>query len=110
MRLRRQEIAAISRVLDAHLKKRSATLYLFGSRTQDQLKGGDIDLLVLAPAATSKDLRAKKHFLLAELKQELGDQRIDLTLADPVKARQDPFLAHTLRTAILLKRWGRLTA
>jgi predicted nucleotidyltransferase len=106
MRLSRQEIAAISRVLGARLKNRSAALYLFGSRTQNQLKGGDIDLLVLAPATVAKDLRAQKHFLLAEFKEELGDQRIDLTLAEPAKARKDPFLARALRTAVLLKRWG----
>jgi predicted nucleotidyltransferase len=107
MRLLRPEIAAITRVLGARLKKGSAALYLFGSRTQDHLKGGDIDLLVLAPAAEIKGLRAEKHFLLAELKEQIGDQRIDLTLAEPAKARQDPFLARALRAAVLLKRWGR---
>ncbi len=106
MRLRRQEIAAIIQVLGAHLKERSAALYLFGSRTQDQLKGGDIDLLVLASSAVVKGLRTGKHFLLAELKKELGDQRIDLTLAEPAKARRDPFLSCALRAAVLLKRWG----
>ncbi len=107
MRLQPQEINAITRVLGACLKDRPATLYLFGSRTQDKLKGGDMDLLVLAPEAVAKCLRARKHFLLAELKEELGDQRIDLTLSEPAKARQDPFLAHALRTAVVLKRWGR---
>jgi len=28
-----------------------------------------------------------------------------LTLAEPAKARQDPFLTQALRAAVLLKRW-----
>ena len=105
MRLPREEIAAIRRVLDAGLKGSSAELYLFGSRTQDYQKGGDIDLLLLAPATVVKNLRSRKHFLLAELKKELGDQRIDLTLAEPAKASQDPFLRRVIRSAVLLQRW-----
>jgi len=57
-------------------------------------------------AQQRQDLRARKHFLLAEIKKELGDQRIDLTLSEPAKARRNPFLARALRTAVLLKRFG----
>ncbi len=105
MRLGAREIEVVAAVLDARIRKRRAKLYLFGSRTQDQRKGGDIDLLVLALPAVIRDLRGEKHFLLAEVKKEIGDQRIDLVLAEASKARQDPFIRRALQTAILLKSW-----
>lgn len=105
MRLNRHELNVFAAVLGSRLKQRQARLYLFGSRTEDRLKGGDIDLLVLAPVEVIKNLRSEKHSLLAEFKKELGEQRIDLTLAEAAKARQDPFLRLALRTAILLKKW-----
>lgn len=105
MRLSRHERKVFAAVLGARVKKREAELYLFGSRTEDRLKGGDIDLLVLAPGEVVKNLRSEKHSLLAEFKKELGEQRIDLTLVEAPKAREDPFIRRALKTAILLKKW-----
>lgn len=53
-----------------------ATVYLFGSRTDNAAKDGDIDLLVLSKRI---DLM-KKLDILARLHQELGEQRIDLVV------------------------------
>jgi hypothetical protein len=75
-------------------------------RAQDHLKGGDIDLLLLAAPAAIRILRSEKHALLAEFKREIGEQRIDLTLAEEPAARRKPFIKLALRTAILLKTWG----
>lgn len=105
MRLKQWEVDALVAVLSARIGERAAQLYLFGSRAHDHLKGGDIDLLLLAPAAAVKSLREEKHFLLAEFKKEIGDQRIDLTLAEASKARRDPFIRHALDKAVLLKSW-----
>jgi predicted nucleotidyltransferase len=58
-----------------------STVYLFGSRTQDELKGGDIDLYVIAENAAS--LKSKLE-LSAKLQLELGEQKIDIIIAsDP---------------------------
>ena len=51
-------------------------VYLFGSRTNDEKRGGDIDLLV-------RSARAKKGFMgriqmASKLKWLLGDQKIDI--------------------------------
>ena len=51
----------------------SAPLRLFGSRLDDQARGGDIDLQIIAPHATFRDEVA----FLAEVEQCL-DERVDL--------------------------------
>lgn len=57
-----------------------AHVWLFGSRVDDQKKGGDIDLYVETDIKdTSLLVDAKLSFLQA-LHQTLGDQKIDLVL------------------------------
>ncbi len=51
-------------------------IYLFGSRINDNMKGGDIDLLI--KTKTDKMTFHNKVVFLAELKKKLGDQKIDL--------------------------------
>jgi len=53
-----------------------AAVYLFGSRVNDVVKGGDIDLLELSKKI---NLTAKLD-ILARLHQQLGDQKIDLVI------------------------------
>lgn len=64
-----------------------ALVSLFGSRTDDSLKGGDIDLLVTLPhpdpASPQKSLT-----LAALLQQRLGDQPIDILVVDPTTPLQ----------------------
>lgn len=53
---------------------------LFGSRTDDDAKGGDIDLYI-EPDIQSPDLIVEaKLNALVELHQALGDQKIDLII------------------------------
>ena len=54
----------------------SAHVYLFGSRVQDNLKGGDIDLLVSTDE--NKMTLKNKVLFLVDLKKQLGDQKIDV--------------------------------
>ena len=53
MRIKEDEI----KVLKESVKERDpdAKIYLFGSRANDQARGGDIDLLVLSESLTFKD-------------------------------------------------------
>ena len=53
-----------------------ASVYLFGSRVDDQAKGGDIDLLVLS---SHIDLMTKLK-IMGRLHELVGDQRIDLVI------------------------------
>jgi len=51
-------------------------IYLFGSRVNDEKKGGDIDLYIDSP--DKKNLVHKKIDFLVKLKKEIGNQKIDV--------------------------------
>ncbi len=57
-------------------------IYLFGSRLDDNAKGGDIDLYIkLQNNPPASQQFEKKLEFLALLKQRIGDQKIDVILA-----------------------------
>ena len=60
-----------------------AKVFLFGSRTDDMAKGGDIDLLILSIIFTTRDLRKLK----IHLEDRLGRQKIDLIWNSKAKSR-----------------------
>jgi len=51
-------------------------IYLFGSRTDDNQKGGDIDLFI--EVKDKNNLFEKKIRFLSQVKKAIGDQRIDV--------------------------------
>ncbi len=53
-----------------------AEIYLYGSRANDEARGGDIDLLVIS---NEIDLMAKLD-ILGEIHRRLGDRRVDLVV------------------------------
>ena len=77
----------------------SARVLLFGSRTDDTRRGGDIDLLIALPEASDSGFRRKIRFL-AGVKSKLGDQHIDVVLADPGDTR--PIVTEATRTGVSL--------
>ncbi len=71
--------------------------YLFGSRTNDELKGGDIDLYIIPEHKNT--LLENRLKLAAILQQQLGEQKIDIIIAtDPNR----PIEQQALATGILL--------
>ena len=64
-----------------------ATVKLFGSRINDDTRGGDIDLLVELPSVTT-ELERKTLQLIARLQLRIGDQPIDVLVLDPSTRRQ----------------------
>ena len=51
-------------------------IYLFGSRVDDEKRGGDIDLYLVVK--DKSNLFRKKLKFLAKIKKELGEQKIDV--------------------------------
>ena len=81
MRLTPHQVAVIRREVAA-LVHAQAEVRLFGSRVQDGLRGGDIDLWVSSPVAVPNRVLLAAQ-LVARLQMTLGDQRIDVRLVDP---------------------------
>jgi predicted nucleotidyltransferase len=81
VRLKPHESEAI-RASVAEVFGTETPVWLFGSRVEDGLRGGDIDLYVETSLSAEDRLR-RRFRLLALLLERLGEQKIDLVLADP---------------------------
>lgn len=78
MRLNSNDIQAIKNVAKAVFGD-AATIWLFGSRTDDNKKGGDIDLLIQCNLSISRvELYQLKIEFLVKLKKIIDDQKIDV--------------------------------
>lgn len=64
-----------------------ANVKLFGSRVNDDARGGDIDLLIELPSVTT-EVERKTMQLTARLQMRIGDQPIDVLVLDPSTPRQ----------------------
>lgn len=60
-----------------------AEVRLFGSRTDDSRKGGDIDLLVDTRLTDPALIARAHHRFLAQLYARLGEQKIDVLIDYP---------------------------
>ncbi len=76
MRLTPKQISSIKTNFKNFFKE--GEIYLFGSRIDDNQKGGDIDLYISTP--DKDNLSYKKIQFLAYLKREIGEQKIDVVL------------------------------
>jgi len=76
VRLKSNEVVVIKRVITQF--DSDADIYLYGSRVDDDKKGGDIDILVLSKNISFLDKLKIKVTLYAEL----GEQKIDLLIAE----------------------------
>ena len=93
MRLTAQEVSGIR---SAILKEDpQARIFLFGSRTRDDGRGGDVDILCLSRVV---DRTARRRMRVGLLKA-LGDQKIDLVLTPD---DQSPFVRLILPEAVSL--------
>lgn len=82
MRITPQEAAAIRRITTEVAGAR-AKVSLFGSRTRDDLRGGDIDLLIELPEATNDKLAVPVR-TGASLQLAIGERKIDVVVTDPL--------------------------
>lgn len=79
-----------------------ASLHLFGSRTDDSKRGGDVDLYVSGVAYGVKEMLTAKVSFLVKAKQKLGERRIDLIFAPPPGQAPQPIQQIAKETGIVL--------
>jgi uncharacterized protein len=89
MRLSEFQIEAIKRLAKHHFGQ-DASVFLFGSRTDDLKKGGDIDLFVQNGNEAALTVEAKIHFL-TELKKQIGDRKIDVVFDNDITRQKKNF-------------------
>lgn len=95
MRLQSKEVQIIIQVAK-EIYGEGVKVYLFGSRLNDEKRGGDIDLLVRTEGET-KNVLARIR-MIARLKRLLGDQKIDV-IGDH---EDSPVVYEALKKGILL--------
>lgn len=83
MRLSVAERDAIRSAVQKHFGA-NARVRLFGSRTDNEKRGGDIDLLVeYDPDGAELNVDRARIATIAEIQRRIGDQKVDL-VASPV--------------------------
>jgi predicted nucleotidyltransferase len=93
MRLKKTEIESIKRIVAKH--DPSAKIYLYGSRIDNDKKGGDIDLLIISNKITS----TLKRKIRLELYEDIGEQKIDIIISENIIK---PFVKIAYNEGVLL--------
>jgi predicted nucleotidyltransferase len=78
-------------------------VWLFGSRVNDQAKGGDIDLYIEPQTQKSSDLISAKLQFLRELHKKIGYQKIDVVLRRVDSTVDLPVYRIAKQTGVLLQ-------
>ncbi len=99
MRITPQEAAAIRQVT-LEVAGEHARVSLFGSRTRDDLRGGDIDLLIELPEPTADKLAVSLR-TGAKIQIAIGVRKIDVLVTDP-DSEETPLIRAARREGIAL--------
>ncbi len=84
MRLSQPQISAILKAKESFFP--NSKIYLFGSRIDDTRTGGDIDLYILFENRIADGMKKRISFLVM-LKSLIGDQKVDVVLANKSQNR-----------------------
>lgn len=99
MRLNEFEIKSIKHLAQLHFGN-DVQVILFGSRTSDKKRGGDIDLFIRKQSGEKPDVRSKLNFI-TDLIFKIGEQKIDVVL-DNHALHNTEFLRTIINTGISL--------
>jgi len=99
MRLTQEQIDAI-RISANEVFGSGVQVWLFGSRVDEQRRGGDIDLLVRPAQSGIKPSLASKIRFLGKLEKRLGERKVDVIVEVPEDSRPIVQIAH--ETGVLL--------
>ena len=94
MRLSQEQTSQFHFVIKSYWKQTPYKLYLYGSRTRDELKGGDIDLLIITSREGLDIFNKYELELLVQMKKQpaIGQRRIDFKAATESDLQTEPFL------------------
>lgn len=79
-----------------------AAVRLFGSRTDDSKRGGDIDLLINTSLADPDAVARAEIAFKVQVQRALGEQRIDVLVDYPGRRVRPPIFAIAEQTGIRL--------
>ena len=110
MRLKKEDIAGIVEAFEIFFKRydlslKKGQLYLYGSRVDDSKKGGDIDLLLVVPKNIRGQVQQKAYQILTLIHEKIGEQKVDILIADQNSRNKDPFFKVISDHMLLLKEW-----
>lgn len=99
-RLTAHQVAAIKSAVAATLGEVSYQIWLFGSRADITLRGGDIDLFIETETDVANRAKAMSQ-IYAKIILAIGDRKIDILLKDK-RAAETPIFTIARQTGILL--------
>jgi predicted nucleotidyltransferase len=97
MRISPQERASIRQATE-EVAGFGARALLYGSRVHDELRGGDIDLLVELPSP-AQDALGLSLRIAARIQRKIGLRKIDVLIADPATP-ESPWLRQARQDAV----------
>ncbi len=100
MRITENEISVI-KILAQKTFGKGTLVFLFGSRIDDDKKGGDIDLFITNKEKSKLTISSKIEFL-AELKLLIGEQKIDVVLDNTFTRQKKQFYRTVIQQAVEL--------
>ena len=105
MRVTLDQIQNIHEVLRFFFRQTPYRLYLYGSRVQDHLKGGDFDLLILTDNEGLKVFREHELDILVQVKKKphICQRKIDLKAVTEEDLEQKPFFKMLAQEIVELK-------
>jgi hypothetical protein len=80
----------------------TADVWLFGSRVDDNKRGGDIDLLIETDQVDVNAIARTEIAFLTQIQMKLGEQKIDVLLDYPSRKSRPPIFSIAKKTGILL--------
>jgi predicted nucleotidyltransferase len=101
MRLTPQQQSAI-RTAVAETFGEDANIWLFGSRVDDNKRGGDIDLLIETKELELTTIVRAELAFLTKLQMKLGEQKIDVLIDYPSRKYTPPIFTIAKQTGIQL--------
>ncbi len=93
MRMQADQIQVIHSCLRKFFQTTPYELYLYGSRVHDELRGGDIDLVILTEQSGVELFEKLYLDILVEIKKQkpIGDRRIDIKAITSMTLQSHPF-------------------